>query len=115
MHRERPWDQGVAAKWLRLLAYLRRVGLARPLPFSVKTSYAYAQELPDVAKATEKARREWSGPFGGRGEQDAPEGRMLWDSDWSVLTEVAPMSGNWLPAQPSLFAQLAAFVFGEPS
>jgi len=115
MHRERPWDQGVAAKWLRLLAYLRRVGLARPLPFSAKTSYAYARELPDGDKANERARKEWSGPFGGRGEQDAPESRMLWDSDWSVLTEVAPMSGNWLPAQPSLFAQLAAFVFGEPS
>lgn len=112
-HEERPWEPGKAAHWLRTLSYLRQVGLSRPLPFAAKASYSYAKAVSDMDRAVEEARKKWSGPFGGRGERDAPENRALWESDWGVLTGVPPMAVTWLPTDSSLFGQLARFVFGE--
>lgn len=115
VHEELPWRQSDAVTWLRHLAYLRRVGLSRPLPFAPKASEAYGTRLPDVEAAMDAAHDEWKGGYNGAGESDDPEYRMLWDSDWRVFTSVPPFSGTWLTSHDSLFAQIADLVFRDRS
>ena len=115
IHHEGAWGQSDAATWLRTLAYLRQVGLSRPLPFAPRTSEAYGSRLPDVEGALAAAQEKWTGGYDRPGESNGPEYRMLWDSDWRTLTSIPPLVGRWLPTHDSLFAQLAGLVFGDRS
>ncbi len=110
---EQPAEPGAAMQWLRGLAYLRRLGLTRPLPFAPQSSAAFAAELPDSPKGLRAAAKEWRDGYNSRGEGSQPENRMVWGSDFDTLIAVPPMTvGGLLPAA-SFFEQVATFVFGE--
>lgn len=111
VHREKVWQQSTAAQWLRGLAYLRHIGLSRPLPFVAATSSAYAAQIHDRSLATREALKCWDG--WDTKERDLPECRTVWESRWENLTADPPLTGGWFVSEDTLFGQVAEFVFGR--